>query len=311
MTSLSVVIPVYRAEHTLRELHRRLTAVLEKLCNRHEILLVEDCGGDRSWEVIEELARQDPRVKGIQLSRNFGQHAATICGITQAEGDYIVTMDDDLEHEPEAIGRLLAKAQEGYALVYGVFGTRSHSPWRNFTSALARRLFRLAVPGMYYETSFRMIARSIAQGLREFDTAFPFIDGYLFWLTSNYATVEVAHGARTHGTSNYNFGKLLGVAVNVLISFSSLPLRLASWVGIGASLLGLLWLGVILLSKVFGGITVSGYASVMAGILLFGGVQLLVLGIFGEYLNRINFRTLKRPLFLVGKTTGPPPLSPP
>jgi polyisoprenyl-phosphate glycosyltransferase len=170
-------------------------------------------------------------------------------------------------------------------------------------TACSRKLFRMAVPGMYYETSFRIIERHIAKALAEFDTAFPFIDGYLFWLTNNYATVEVAHGERAHGGSNYNFGKLLAVAVNVFVSFSDLPLRLASWIGLAAFLGGMGWLTTLLLLKFMGGITISGYASVMAGILLFGGVQLLILGIFGEYLSRINFRTTKRPLYVIGKST--------
>ncbi len=304
MPVLSIVVPVYRSQATLRELHRRVVAAIEPIDPDFELILVEDCGGDQSWSVIQELAKVDARVKGIKLTRNFGQHAATICGMTHANGDYVVTIDDDLEHAPEMIPKLLAKAREGYALVYGVFGQRTHSGWRNMTSALARKLFRMAVPGMYYETSFRIIERHIAKALAEFDTAFPFIDGYLFWLTNNYATVEVAHGERAHGGSNYNFRKLLAVAVNVFVSFSGLPLRLASWIGLAAFLGGMGWLTTLLLLKFMGGITISGYASVMAGILLFGGVQLLILGIFGEYLSRINFRTTKRPLYVIGKATG-------
>lgn len=304
MPTLSVVVPVYRSAGVLPELHRRLTEALVQLNEDYEILLVEDCGGDNSWEVIEAIAQRDTHVHGIKLSRNFGQHAATICGISKAQGKYIITLDDDLEHPPEAIPQLIAKAREGYALVYGIFKSRTHSRWRNFTSGLARRAFNKAIPTLNYEyTAFRVIDSGIAKALAEFDSPFPFVDGYLSWLTNNYATVEVPHSQRAEGTSNYNFRKLFIHTINIFVTFSDLPLRMATWIGLTAFFIGMAWLAVIAGRYLIGGISVSGYASIMAGILLFGGVQLLVLGIFGEYLGRMNFKSSKKPLFLVGRTT--------
>ena len=134
---LSVVVPVYRSQATLPELHRRLVAALEPVEPSFEILLVEDCGGDDSWSVIQSLAAADSRVRGIQLSRNFGQHAATICGFAQAHGQWIATLDDDLEQAPENLPDLYRKAREGHDLVYGVYPQRSHKTWRNATSAIA------------------------------------------------------------------------------------------------------------------------------------------------------------------------------
>ena len=301
----SIVIPVYRSAKVLPELHRRLTETLVKLKEDYEILFVEDCGGDSSWEVIEAIAQHDAHVCGIKLSRNFGQHAATICGISKARGKYIITLDDDLEHSPEFIPQLIEKAREGYALVYGVFKNRTHSTWRNLTSAFARRAFNAAIPSLNYEyTAFRVIDSSIAKALAEFDSPFPFIDGYLSWLTNNYATVEIPHSARTEGASNYSFRKLFIHTINIFVTFSDLPLRLATWIGLSAFFAGMVWLAVIAGRYFFGGISVSGYASIMAGILLFGGVQLLVLGIFGEYLSRMNFKSSKKPLFLVAHTTA-------
>src|SRR5262245_56770656 len=190
--TVSVVIPVYRSARTLPELHRRIVEVLGQGGIEFEIIFVDDCGGDGSWSLIQSLARADARVRGILLSRNFGQHAATICGIARANGNWIVTLDDDLEQLPESICLLLAKANEGYALVYGVYPTRSHSLWRNATSSIARRMFRLAIPSLNYEyTSFRVIDRQIAKTLESFDSPFPFIDGYLSWLTHSCASVEV------------------------------------------------------------------------------------------------------------------------
>jgi len=304
-TRLSVVVPVYRSQATLPELHRRLVAALEPVEPSFEILLVEDCGGDHSWNVIQAIAAADSRVRGIQLSRNFGQHAATICGFSQARGEWIATLDDDLEQAPENLPELYRKALEGFDLVYGVYPQRSHKTWRNATSAIARWLFNKAIPSLNYEyTSFRMIRGNIARELQRFDSPFPFVDGYLSWLTNRCASVEVPHGVRVSGTSNYTFRKLLTHTVNIFVTFSDLPLRMASWLGLLSFLLGMGWLAFIVLRFLVGGISVSGFASIMAGILLFGGVQLLVLGVFGEYLGRMNFKSSKKPLFIVARSTS-------
>lgn len=304
---LSVVIPVFRSERTLPELYRRLVNVLPSITDQFEILFVEDCGGDGSWDIIESLSADDPHVRGIQLSRNFGQHAATICGITQAAGEWILTLDDDLEHPPEAIPELIRKAREGYELVYAVYPERTHTGWRNLTSAMGRRMFRIAIPNLNYEySSFRLIRRNTAKALAEFDSPFPFVDGYLAWVTNRYGTVRIDHGQRAHGASNYTFRKLFTHTINIFVTFSDLPLRFATWLGLGAFVGGSAWLLFIVLARIVGGISVSGYASVMAGIIAFGGMQLLILGIFGEYLGRMNFKSSKKPLFLVGRTTDPP-----
>lgn len=305
MPQISVVVPVYRSEASLRELCQRCTAALEAITPEFEILLVEDCGGDGSWSVIEDLAAADRRVRGIQLSRNFGQHAATLCGFARARGEWIVTLDDDLEHPPESIPALYRKAQEGFALVYGLFEAPTHTWWRNRTSAVARRLFRLAIPSLNDEySSFRIVRRPIAEAVAAFDSPFPFVDGYLSWVTNNCASVRVPHRSRAHGASNYTFKKLLAHTVNIFVTFSDLPLRLASWLGLASFLAGMVWLVVIVLRRLLGGITVSGFASIMACIILFGGIQLLILGVFGEYLGRMNFNSSHKPLYLIARESG-------
>lgn len=298
---LSIVVPVYRAEKTLKELHARIAAALEKLDGDYELIFVEDCGGDNSWGVIEALVRTDRRVKGIQLSRNFGQHAATICGFSQASGRWIATLDDDLEQIPEHLPKLLAKAEEGYDLVYGVYSERSHKAWRNITSSLARWLFVKAIPSLNYTyTSYRVIRGDIARGLVKFDSPFPFVDGYLSWLTGRCASIEVPHGSRHDGASNYTLKKLITHTVNIFVTFSDLPLRMATWLGISAFVAGIIWLGVILVKYIVGGVSVSGFTSIMLAVLMLGGIQLLMLGIFGEYLGRMNFKSSRKPLFLIG-----------
>lgn len=302
---LSIVIPVYRSQATLRELHARLVAALEPVEPAFEIIFVEDCGGDASWQIINEIAAVDRRVRGIQLSRNFGQHAATICGFVQSRGEWVATLDDDLEQLPELLPQLYAKAGEGHDLVYGVYPQRTHKVWRNATSAVARWLFRQAIPSLHDTyTSFRVVRGDLARELGRFDSPFPFVDGYLSWLTNRCTIIEVQHGQRTNGSSNYTFRKLLAHTINIFVTFSDLPLKMASWLGLFAFVIGMAWLLLIVLRFLVGGITVSGFSSVMVGILLFGGVQLLVLGIFGEYLGRINFKSSKKPLFLIGRSTA-------
>ena len=299
---ISVVVPVYKSSLHLEKLYLELVSSLEKLEKEFELIFVEDCGGDNSWEVLQNISMQDSRVIAIRLSKNFGQHAATICGVVQAKGEWIVTIDDDLEQNPRDIVLLYEEAIEGRDLVYGVFEERSHSVWRNFTSHCARELFTLAIPSLNYEyTSFRIIKSSIAKELQQFDSPYPFIDGYLSWITNNYSTVKVSHSERESGVSNYTFSKLLRHTINISISFSEIPLKLSSWVGGFTSMFGLIWLLVILLQRVIGTVTVSGYASTMAAILFIGGIQLIVLGVIGEYIYRINFKTSKKPLYLVGQ----------
>ena len=299
---ISMVIPVYKSSLHLKKLYMELVNSLETLEKQFEIIFVEDCGGDESWDVLQQIAIQDLRVTAIRLSKNFGQHAATICGIAQAKGKWIVTIDDDLEQNPNDIILLYEEAIKGHDLVYGVFEERSHSMWRNITSSCARKLFTLAIPSLNYEyTSFRIIKSSIAKELQQFDSPYPFIDGYLSWITNNYSTVKVSHSERESGVSNYTFSKLLRHTINISISFSEIPLKLSSWIGVFTSMLGLVWLLVILIQRIIGTVTVSGYASTMAAILFIGGIQLIVLGVIGEYIYRINFKTSKKPLYLIGQ----------
>ncbi len=302
---VSVVVPVYRSAKTIERLFERLTTALDGAGMTHEIIFVDDCGGDESWDVIQSIATSSPRVRGIKLSRNFGQHAATLCGISRSRGEWVVTIDDDLEQPPESVPGLIMKGEEGFALVYGVYESRTHAAWRNATSEIGRSLFKFAIPSLNREyTSFRAIHKTAATALSRFQSPFTFVDGYLSWITTNYGTVVVPHSQRGEGRSNYNLRKLVTHMVNIFVTFSDLPLRLATWLGIGASVGGGIWGVFILISRLTGAVSVSGYTSLMAAIMFFGGIQLLILGIFGEYLARINFRTGSMPLFLIDRECG-------
>jgi undecaprenyl-phosphate 4-deoxy-4-formamido-L-arabinose transferase len=305
LPTYSVVVPVYRGAQSIGELHRRLAAALEPLDPYHEIIFVDDRGSLDNWPAIQALCAMHPSVRGIRLSRNFGQHAATLCGISHARGEWIVTIDEDLEQPPESVPELLKEAQKGHLVVYGVNQERSHAWWRNITSEAGRSLFKFAIPSLNREyTSFRVIHRSVAKGLERFQSPFTFIDGYISWITHNYATVVVPHDSRAHGSSSYSVRMLVAHMINIFVTFSDLPLRVATWLGLGASVGGAAWGAFILVARLTGSVSVSGYTSIMAGMTFLGGLQLLILGIFGEYLARINFKTASMPLFLVEQEIG-------
>lgn len=302
---VSIVIPVYLGAATLRLLRERIAMTMTQANFLYEIIFVEDCGGDDSWSVLEAMSMEHSTVRAIKLSKNFGQHAATLCGISLARGRWVATIDDDLEQPPESLPDLLRKAEEGHALVYGVTNVRSHAAWRNITSEIGRKLFKFAIPSLNKQyTSMRVIDGRIANELQRFQSPFAFVDGYLSWLTNDYATVVVPHDLRAAGSSNYNLRKLISHMINIFVTFSDLPLRIATWLGVGTSIGGSLWGIFILLGRLFGDVTVSGYTSLMAGITFLGGIQLLILGIFGEYLARINFKTTSMPSFLIAKDTS-------
>ncbi len=304
---VTIVVPVYRSVATINSLYSRIVDSLNNTNIVFEIVFVEDCGGDESWEYILALSTSDTRVRGIQLSRNFGQHAATLCGIAESNGAWIVTIDDDLESRPEDIEILITEALKGYDIVYGVYEQRKHAVWRNITSKIVRWLFRKAIPSLNYEyTSFRVIKREIAKELASFESPFPFIDGYLSWLTNKCSTVVVSHDNRIYGRSNYSFRRLLLHAMNIVVTFSDLPLKLASYLGFASFLAGSCWIMFILIRYLMVGISVSGFTSLMIAILFFSGIQLLMLGIFGEYLGRINFKTSRKPLYLIRQSTKCP-----
>lgn len=298
--AVTVVVPVYRGADSITELFQRLRDALARSGDAFEVIFVDDRGSAANWHTIAELASTFSQVRGVRLSRNFGQHAATLCGISRARGEWIVTIDEDLEQPPESVPDLLSKAREGHLVVYGINEQRSHAWWRNATSELGRSAFKFAIPSLNREyTSFRAIHCSVAKGLERFQSPFTFIDGYISWITNTYATVVVPHHSGAHATSSYNLRKLVAHMINIFVTFSDLPLRVATWLGIGASLGGALWGVAILSAKLLGIVSVSGYASLMAGMTFLGGIQLLILGIFGEYIARINFKTASMPLFLV------------
>jgi undecaprenyl-phosphate 4-deoxy-4-formamido-L-arabinose transferase len=302
---ISFVVPVYRSAESLPELHRRITAVFGDGDRDLEIVFVEDCGGDDSWSVIQQLAAADPRVRGFRMSRNYGQHNALLCGIREARGETIVTLDDDLQHPPEEIPKLLAKLDEGYDVVYGPPGIEQHGLLRD----LASQITKLALEGSMGASNARQVSalRAFRTRLRdafaEYRSPTVNIDVLLTWATISFSAVRVRHEARKYGQSGYTPRKLVRHALNMMTGFSTRPLQLASLMGFGFALFGLAILAYVLIRWLLQGSAVPGFAFLASIIAIFSGAQLMALGIIGEYLARMHFRTMERPPYVVAKKT--------
>lgn len=303
---ISVVVPVYKAELSLEELYRRLNVTLDAIAPGYEILFIEDCGGDNSWLVIEDLARKDPRVRGIRMSRNYGQHNALLCGIRAARGNTVITLDDDLQNPPEEIPKLLATMAEGYDVVYGTPERERHGLLRD----LATKVTKLALQGaMGAETArkvsaFRAFRTRLRDAFADYRSPTVNIDVLLTWGTSRFAAVTVRHDPRTAGVSGYTLRKLITHALNMMTGFSTLPLQMASVMGFVFALFGFAVLGYVLGRYLIAGSAVPGFPFLASIIAIFSGVQLFALGIFGEYLARMHFRTMERPPYAVLQATS-------
>lgn len=304
--TISAIVPVYRSAAILPELIRRLGTALGELADRHEIILVEDCGGDDSWAVIERLAAADGRIRGIRMSRNYGQHNALLCGIRAAHNDIIVTLDDDLQNPPEEIGKLLETLGEDADVVYGTPEHEQHGFLRDQSSRITKLALQSAMSAETARnvSAFRVFRTRIRDGFASYRGPYVSIDVLLTWGTTRFAHVRVRHEPRLVGRSNYSFRTLVTHALNMMTGFSTLPLQIASLIGFVFTLFGFAILVVVLATYVAnGGSTVPGFAFLASIIAIFSGAQLFALGIIGEYLARMHFRTMDRPTYLVQQRT--------
>ncbi len=302
---LSVIVPVFNEEENLPRLYARLSPVLETITPDHEIILVDDGSRDGSWATIVSLHERDSRVRGIRFCRNFGHHIALTAGLDVARGDLVAMMDADLQDNPEDLPTLLQKIKEGYFLVYGIRKARQDPVFKRVTGSLfwkwINRLGGVAMPEN--QTMLRVMRREVADALRGMRESHRFIHGLMAWTGFPHATVEVGHSPRAAGKTKYNLRRMFSLAINAVTSFSTLPLRLSTYLGLGVAFLSVI-LGVyIILRKIFWGYAVVGYASMMAALFFLGGVILMVLGIMGEYLGKLYIQSLERPLYLVRETT--------
>lgn len=305
MAHISVVIPVYRAESCLEELYRRLKAALEPLTADFEIMLVEDCGGDRSWSLIVELAQRDPRVKGIQFSRNFGQHYGITAGLDRCNGDWVVVMDCDLQDRPEEIPRLYAKAQEGHEIVVARRGKRSDPLLKRFSSWLYYSVFSW-LADMDYDPqagNFRILSRKVINNYRNMRERSRFFGSLINWMGFPFTSIDVQHDERFAGDSSYTFGKLWRLGAETIIAYSDKPLRLAVRLGFFIATCAFLYGLYILFLALFHGSPVTGWSSLIVSIYFMGGVIVAILGILGIYLGKTYDETKHRPLYVINHMT--------
>jgi dolichol-phosphate mannosyltransferase len=304
MPHISVVTPVYRAEACLEELYRRLVAALGGITRDFEIIMVEDCGGDRSWEIIQELARRDPRVKGLQFSRNFGQHYGITAGLDCCDGDWVVVMDCDLQDPPEDIPRLYAKAREGYDVVHARRDRRRDSLYKRWAAGIFFRLFRYladieeVVPG-----NFRILSRKAVENFRRLREQLRFLGVMVNWLGFPTAYIEVRQAERHAGESSYTLARLWKLAADTIVAYSDKPLRLCIRVGFLMSLLAFAGGVYILVMALLYGMPVVGWASLFVSLYFIGGIIISILGVIGVYLGKTFDESKKRPLYVVMHTT--------
>jgi len=303
---LSVVIPVYRSETILPELVRRLGEMLPALADNHELVLVNDSSPDNSWEVIGRLRAQYPWIHAINLMRNYGQHNALLCGIRATQYAVIVTMDDDLQHPPEEIPKVLAKLDQGYDVVYGTPAQERHGLLRDLAS-LTTKLALQNVMGAEIArqvSAFRAFRAEVANAFHHYEGAFVSIDVLLTWGTNRFAATPVRHEARSQGTSGYTFRRLVTHAMNMMTGFSTKPLQIASLIGFAFTLFGFGVLLYVLIRYFLQGTPVPGFPFLASIVALFSGAQLFALGIIGEYLARMHFRSMQKPPYVVRDDEG-------
>lgn len=298
---LSVVIPVYGCPAALPELHRRLTESLSRITAEYEIILVNDACPRHSWEEIEKICAMDPRVVGLDLSRNFGQLKATLAGLDCSRGKWVVVMDCDLQDRPEEIIRLWEKAQEGYDYVIARRENRQDSALKVWVSRCFYSVYSFATDVKYDPTlcNFSICSRQVIDqycAMREQHRAFTM---YLLWMGFKWTTVDVEHNERFEGKSGYNFKKRMRMATELLTSQSDKLLRLMTSVGFVIALLALLYMIGIVIHHLVSQTAVAGYASTIAVILLMGGLLMMSLGLVGLYIGNIFMEVKKRPIYIV------------
>jgi dolichol-phosphate mannosyltransferase len=303
----SFVIPVFNERETLPELHRRLSEVIEQLDGEAELLFVDDCSWDGSYDLLSELGGRDPRVRVIRFARNFGHQVAITAGLDHAAGDAVIVMDADLQDPPEVVPALVARWQEGYEVVYAVRERRSGESWFKLATAawFYRILRRIAHVDMPLDAGdFRLVDRRAVDVFRSMRERARYVRGMFSWVGFRQIGVPYERSERFAGEPKYSYRKSLTLAVDGLVSFSNAPLRAALVAGFAFSALAFL-LGVFaLVAKLAGAFVVPGWASILVVVSFLGGVQLTLMGMLGLYVGRIYEEVKERPIYVVRETIG-------
>ena len=305
---ISIVVPCLNEEEVLRVTNRRLVAVLERLPQRFEILYVDDGSTDRTPEILQELQRDDGRIRVVRFSRNFGHQMAITAGLEHASGDAVAIIDADLQDPPEVLADFVAKWMEGCEVVYGVRAEREgETAFKLWTAKLFYRLIgKLSDTEIPLDTGdFRLMSRRVVDALLAMPERDRFVRGMVSWLGFSQAAVLYRRAGRAAGVTKFSLFKMMRFATDGIVSFSILPLRLATGVGFAASGIALVGILITVVERLMGveGL-VKGWASILVAILFVGGVQLICMGIIGEYIGRIYGESKRRPLYVVRERIG-------
>ena len=302
MPQLTVIVPAYNEAAVLDTFHQRLAQVLDQLPLDSSVLYVDDGSADRTWEIIEALTQRDPRASGLKLSRNFGKEAAMTAGLDEADADAVVVIDADLQDPPELIPALVEQWRAGYDVVYATRSARAgETGFKRFTSAaFYRTMEKLSDTAVPRDTGdFRLLSRRALDALRQLRERQRFMKGLFAWIGYRQTSVRYDRDPRHAGQTKWNYWRLTQLAIEGITSFSTAPLRLATWIGVSASLLSFIYGLWVLLKAALYGDPVRGYPTLMLVILFLGGVQLLALGVIGEYLGRNYAESKQRPLYFI------------
>ena len=300
LRGVSVVVPVYNGAGSIEELADRTRQALGEL-HEWELIFVVDGSPDASWATVQRLTTHSQHLVGVDLFRNFGQHNALLAGIRAAMYDVVVTMDDDLQHRPETIPSLLSALRPEIDLVYGNSQAEEHHGWRNLTSRVAKAAMGVSIGGKMARDSgaFRAFRTQLRDGFANVSDPYVSIDVLLSWVTTKYATAETPIDQRAVGESNYTVRKLFRHAINMVTGYSTKPLRLVTWLGFCLALFGVATLGFVLVRYATSEASVPGFAFLASLISILAGAQLFGLGVIGEYLGRMHFRSMQRPPYVV------------
>ena len=290
MKLVSFVIPCYRSENSIGGVTEEIKSTMAQLQGYdYEIVLVNDCSPDNTFNAIAALAESDSHITAVDLAKNFGQHAALMCGMGHSKGDIIVCLDDDGQTPADEVGKLLEKIEEGYDVVYASYESKQHSGFRNLGSAANAKMteIMLGKPRELYLSSYFAARRFIIDEMLRYENCFPYVMGLVLRSTKKICNVPVKHRAREEGQSGYNLGKLIGLWMNGFTSFSIKPLRFATYFGAFSAMCGFLYALIIVIRYFTVHMAPLGWSSTTALLLIIGGIILLVLGLVGEYVGRI------------------------
>ena len=302
MKKVSFVIPCYRSALTIGNVVKEIKDTMLKLTKySYEIILVNDCSPDETFEVIEKLCAENDNICGVNLAKNFGQHAALMAGFHQVKGDILVCLDDDGQTPADEVGKLLEEIESGQDVVYASYEHKKHSPFRNFGSWVNEKMlqFLLGKPKELYVSSYFAARRFIVDEMLRYENAYPYVIGLVLRSTKRISNVSVQHRERKIGTSGYTLGKLLGLWFNGFTAFSTKPLRIATISGCVFAIAGFLYALYTIVKKFVNPAVPLGFSSLMSAVLLIGGMLMIMLGLIGEYIGRMYICMNSAPQFVV------------